>query len=176
MSGGCAQPDTANIRDHNAERIVLAGLLHDGRVCMRQLEEIGISRSDFYDDSHGRLFDLLYYCANGVEGPLMADALDEMIVRRDFYDRVTHREAAAWLLELWCSDPWMGDIRKWVDPDNPACSAWTFAALAAAAKLKHLSARRQTIYAAREAIRDALDPTGDADELQGRGDDVASWD
>lgn len=173
---GCTVPDTSKIQSPHAERVVLAGLLHDGIECLRVLGRTNpVTRGDFYSDPHGRLFDLCCYCSHGMKGPVLAAVYEEMLLRREWCDNPTKNDAAVWLSELFFVDPWFVDMTDWADVHDLVTPFRTWAAVAAAAKVMHLAARRGAIHAAMETIRDAVDPTGDADYIRGRGDDVATY-
>ena len=159
---GCATPSTAHIKDLHAERVVLAGLLRLGRPL---LDDLKIGRGDFYHDTYGLTFDLCCYAAYGSGGgPLLADAYLESVNRG-----LTADVPADFLALVWFTDPWFATITDWADHDSNPC-LWRWCALAAAAKIRHLAARRAAIYAANEIIRDAIDPTGDAEDIRGRTD------
>lgn len=168
--------------------MILSGLLHDGRGCYEKLEAAGVTRGLFYSDPHGRAFDLFTYVAFGWHAPTLLPCFDEARRRGEWFDTPGNdwRAMAAWLVDLWALDMWLldppnpkGDAPKgmtfWAQSPEPGLSYFTWAALAAAAKVKHLAARRATIHAANEAIRDALDPAGDADELYGRADSFGGY-
>lgn len=162
---GCAVPDASVIRDLQAEKIVLAGLLHYGRVCVAHLG--GLTRGHFYHDAHGELFDLTCYVMNGDDPPLLVGVYEE------YKKRGLHVDAM-WLADVWHVDTWLADMMKWGDPFNSLkLPNRVWAAAAASQKVHHLAARRSAIYAASEVIRDALDPVGDADSINRRTDDIA---
>lgn len=162
-ASGCAVPDTSGIQDRHAELVVLGGLLRLGR---RLLADLTLTRGHFYHDAHGELFDVCCYAAyGGTTGPVLVDVFREYRQRKL---PVTGR----WLADVWFTDPWFGTIKFWATHDDGQC-LWHWCALAAAARVLHLAARRAAIYAAHEVIRDALSPTGDAAEITRMTDRIA---
>lgn len=167
--GGCAVPDASGVRSSHAERVVLAGLLHDGAACAKRLEAVGINRGDFYFEAHGLLFDVCVYACVGSEGgPILSDVFTEVANRKPGWlggNFSGWRHFTDWLVEVYTAEQWMPEMYKWADVYDKDTPQATWCALAAAAKVRHLAARRRAIYAAMELIRDAADPTDDADNL-----------
>lgn len=173
-----AAPDPRTIRDEHAETVVLCGLMREPDETRAGLAAYRFDRTCFYSDPHGRLYDAVCYVLNG-------PVADSVIV--DVYRQVCRRARPGWwldtfatpadftafLLDAWFADPWLVDMTKWADPSRfPDQGQYAWAALAAAAKLRHMAARRQAVYAANELLRDALDPVGDADSIQDRIDNL----
>jgi hypothetical protein len=154
--------------DRQAERAVISCLMHCGP-CMMVVGEIGVQRRDFYFDAESRLFDLVMYLRyGGTGGPF--DCWVEIKLRAGRgeptpYLGLAWRQCAEFLAEVYTADLWLRDMTFWADPRDPRDDYYLWACEAAAKKVVDLSARRRTIHAAREALRDAMNPTGPADEL-----------
>lgn len=164
----CATP---GLNDARAENVILSCLLHEPRVTVEALSSIGFKRVHFYFDPSHRLYELIAYVMHGgATGPVLADVFGEMWHRKQWLDFPNHNDAAIYLYNLWSLDVWPHDMSlvEW----GTALPYHAWAGLAAAARVRHLASRRAAIYAARELIRDALDPAGDADYLDGRVDQL----
>lgn len=169
----CAVPDLSNLHlltvgmnDINAEHIVLSGMMRSV-ACVVAIREAGITKSDFYWDSHQRLHDVIVYIANGSQKPLPTACFAHMRRTRDWLG-LDRRKAVMLLADVYTADYWMPDMEAIADPCSPLDNH-TWAALAASQKVLHHSARRQAVYRALEIIRDAVSPVGGVDEIRNLG-------
>lgn len=164
---GCAIPDTGRICDKHAERMVLCGILHDGKLLSDRLNAFGLERGHFYDDTNQKAFDLFSFVANGCQPPILADVYCEMLVRHRQSGKWlegnfgTSLLACMWLVDLWSVTMWLADDENkgmifWADIMDNTTSYYTWSALAAAAKVKHLAKRRWAIHTASAIIADAV--------------------
>lgn len=173
----CAVPDSRGLHDTHCERIVLAGLLKEPKETLRHLRELRFATGDMYQDTHQRVYDVLVFVATGgTDGPILADVYDEVRKRGNWLDTfATGAAFTDWLIDVWCTDLWFADIVLWanVGREFNRVPFPTWAAHAAAYKVKHLTTRRYAIHAANEVIRDAMDPV---DGVQGLGDRITKFD
>jgi hypothetical protein len=162
-----------DLHDKVAEACVLAGLLREPDETMAVIREMKFDRGAFYHDAHQRLYDVLVYVYLG-------GAPEGMLVGT--YDEVRRRATAGmwlasrddftqWLVDTWEAN-WFDGIRTWAGFEYPERSFPVWVAAAATKRVLHLAARRHAYHAARELFREALDPTGGADEIECRIDDT----
>lgn len=158
-----------HLNDRHAEEVILAGLMHDPDETFAGLMAVKFKKDDLYWDHCQTLYDVLLYTLHGGGVPRPDTVYLELRHRKGWVngDRCG---TAVLLADVWFADWWLSDMTKWADIRHTHTGDHAWAALAAAAKVQHLSARRQAIHAANELIRDALSPTGDADSLKGRTD------
>jgi hypothetical protein len=160
-------PEPRDLQDAVAERCVLAGLMRGPDETVALLRTMRFDRSAFYDDSHMRLYDVLVYVyLGGAPEGMLVGAYDELRRREPGW-----LKPAAWLVDVWETN-WFADIQKWATFDHPDEGQAAWVAAAATRKVLHLQARRHALTAARELMRDALDPHGGADEIEDRIDDT----
>lgn len=159
------------LHDRHTENVILAGLMREPDETAGGLLHMKFDRSCLYYSQSMRLYDVLMYCQSGVGGEkLLAAAFCECLKRGELLDCGGTRGLCDHLVDVWFTDPWFDSIQKWADMRYENQSLWTWAALAAAASVTHLAARRRAVYAAQELIRDAVDPVGGAEEIENRID------
>lgn len=175
-STACAvpgMPDPARMSDPHAERCVLCGLMREGKIVRAGLIERGFTKADLYQGMHQDCYDVQMYLLNGSGTAGPADVFSELTNRKRHGDATlfgygTSLGVAVFLADVWTCSPWLVDMQAWADPCAPPPGIFAWVALAAADKVIHLAARRRAIYAAQELIRDSLNPTGGAEYLDGR--------
>lgn len=182
FSTACAVPeipDPARMNAPLAERCVLCGLMREPAATRAGIVAKGFTKGDLYYAMHQELFDVQMYLLNGCGTADLVEVYDELRLRKrqaqcgttTWLGFASHNDCAKFLIDVWTCLPHVRDVRDWADPDDRN-DFYAWAALAGVNKVMHLAARRQAIHAANELIRDALNPTGGADYLNGRIDQL----
>lgn len=160
-------PQPNSLHDEVAEACILAGMMREPDETVAVLRGVKFDRGAFYDDAHMRLYDVLMYVyLGGAADGMLVGAYCELR-RRD----PRWQNLAVWLVEVWEAN-WFDGVAKWAPFEYPERSFPVWVAAAATARVLHLSARRHAVHAARELLREALSPTGGADEIENRIDDT----
>lgn len=185
--------DSAGLACRVSERVVLAGLMKYPAEVRGVAVDTRLDRGHFYFDTNQRLFDVQMWLAHGNRlcGP--SEVLRELTRRSRaggsggvHWLGLDSLDASEFLADVWATESHLPDIHQWADTSQVwmlPVSQWCFhpypkielevwAAHAAALKIIHLASRRAMIHAANELVRDALSPTGGADELDKRVGDT----
>lgn len=160
-----SSPPTTRLKDMLAEQAVLCGILHAPHEMFRQLSKIGLTADHFGHRREMAAFEILK------EMWVLGRTIELDVVWRWFRHKLPvedQGDSAIWLCDLWVVDFWDERMRFfWIDsPLDNLPTGYASRGLAAAAKVKWLSARRNAIYRANQVIRDAMDGVADADTFE----------
>lgn len=145
--------ETSHIRDREAERAVLCGILHEPIEMFRQLAKIGLTSDDFGHYMEMESFEILKQMWSSGKKIDLGSIYFEFRTNLPTHDRVN---SGPWICDLWLQYWWDHKMQIfWVN--SPLVSSFAQRGLAAAAKVKWLSARRNAIHRANQVIRDARD-------------------
>lgn len=172
---GCAHH--WQIKDEELERSVIRGILHDPQTVFGELQRMNFTVSDYGFDNtavaHTELFEM-FVAYERIDLVSFYDRMRRLRVAQTKSGRVVapfycdsfgeRHQFVWWLVNTWSNTYWWDDIVNWWPaghdiPENGGTTKLsTCIALAAAAKVQWLAARRNAIYRANEVIRDSLNP------------------
>lgn len=155
MQGTRQDEELARLRDVDAERAVLCGVLRDARAAFVGLAKVGLTAAEF---GHALEMDCFLTLTDMWKRGREINLVSSWhAIRRAGIERKYDLNSAILVADLFTWDWWPSDIMQIWEPEYFELGLKTGLCLAAAKKVKWLATRRDAIYRANEVIRNALD-------------------
>lgn len=159
--------EAMRLHDRAAELHLMAAALRDPVPVLAAASEVGFEAADLYHDDLRALFDAVAFVANGPHEPCPLVEVYLELRRRRAGAGAAYRLAGVFTADGYYDRE--GDYEREMKLASDATRGRSYeewVAGRAAERVRHLAARRRAAAAAEELMREALYPSGPAEEIE----------